>query len=154
VSELDRALEKLLLESKPLTCELCEEKIYYLDGGRYACRSCGHIMLDDFGKVKQFIEKNGPSPSAVIAYGTGVRQDIINVFLKKGRVEIPEGSRYYIKCEKCGCSIRYGRYCPECVRETARGINAAFNEYVGERPKYEIKQSGRMHFLNNNWRRI
>lgn len=65
-------------------------------------------------------------------------------------MEIPEGSKYYLKCEKCGCSIRYGRFCPDCVRELAGEIKAVFHEDVGEKPKCEpdSDMKGRMHYLN------
>ena len=83
---------------------------------------------------------------AVIADETGVPMKHLNLMLREGRVEIPDGSSYYIRCESCGCSIRYGRFCPDCVRRTASDLRQAF--YVaemGEKPK----QSGSMRFYNN-----
>ena len=142
-------LERMILENKPVICEKCKGKLFFSGGGRYKCQDCGNEVLDDFGKVKEFLEENGPSPSMVISENTGVRQDIINMFLKKGRLEIPEGSPCYIKCEKCGCSIRYGRFCPECIQKLAGGIKVIFNEDMGERPKHEPKSdmTGKMYFL-------
>lgn len=83
---------------------------------------------------------------AVIADETGVPMKHLNLMLREGKVEIPDGSSFYIKCESCGCSIRYGRFCPDCVRRTASDLRQAF--YVaemGEKPK----QSGSMRFYNN-----
>ena len=147
-------LEKLIIGNKPVHCSMCNGKMFYVGGGRYRCEKCGSETLDDFGKVKQFLEENGPSPALVVARATGVKPEIIEIFLKKGRVEIPEGSTYYLSCEKCGCSIRYGRYCPDCVRELAGGIRAVFNEEMGEKPKFESNPDmrGRMHFLNRSIR--
>ncbi len=140
-------LEKLIISNKPVVCELCKGKMYYVHGGLYRCDKCGHEVLDDFGKVKTFIELNGPSPALTISAATGVATEIIELFLKQGRVEIPDGSKYYIKCERCGCSIRFGRFCPECVQELAGGIKSVFCAEMGERPKRE-DMSGKMHFLN------
>lgn len=110
--------------------------------------------MDDYGKVKQFLEENGPSPALVVSRATGVKPEIIKLFLIKGRVEIPEGSQYYLKCEKCACSIRYGRYCPQCVKEMAGSIQAVFNEEVGERPKHELnpEMQGKMHYFDRKIR--
>ena len=74
---------------------------------------------------------------------------LIEHFLKKGRLEIPEGSDFYITCEKCGCHIRYGRYCPECTLKTVTGLKSLFHEDMGERPKSHIHTSnkGKMHFF-------
>lgn len=52
MTDIEKSIEKALIASKPMNCELCGEKVYYLDGGQYQCRNCEHIMLDDFGKVK------------------------------------------------------------------------------------------------------
>jgi len=142
--------EKLIVDNKPVQCTVCKGKMFYVDSGRYECRACGHEELDDFGKVKQFLEENGPTPVLQIAYATGVTAEIIELFLKKGRLEIPEGSKYYLHCERCGCSIRYGRYCPSCVQELVGGIKNLFCEEMGEKPK-SGEMSGKMHFLNRRY---
>ncbi len=141
-------LERLMINNKPIICEKCSKKMYYVHSGMYRCNACGHEVLDDYGKVKQFLELNGPMPIMTISYATEVRPEIIELFLRQGRVEIPDGSKYYISCEKCGCSIRFGRFCPECVRELAGGIMNAFCSEIGERPKRNNGMQGRMHFLN------
>ncbi|MBP3611084.1 MAG: hypothetical protein J6J42_12215 [Lachnospiraceae bacterium] len=155
MTDIEKSIEKALIASKPLNCELCGERVYYLDGGQYQCRKCGNIMLDDFGKVKAYIDKNGPSPAMAISSATGVSTEVIEVFLRKGRLEIPEGSRYYVKCERCHCSIRYGRFCPDCVKDTAVEIKAVFADEVGEKPKYEWNpdMAGRIRFVDRRWKK-
>ena len=74
----------------------------------------------------------------------------IDSYLKKGMVEIPDGSKFYLNCEKCGCEIRYGRYCPECAKsEVVNNLRSSYQD-VGERPKqrYNPEMSGKMHFIN------
>lgn len=144
-------LEKLLISNKPVMCEKCKGKLFYKGGGRYECGSCDYSVLDDFGKVKEFLELNGPTPMLLISQATGVEYEIIERFLKKGRLEIPEGSKYFLNCEKCGCSIRYGKYCPDCIKHVATGIKAVFHEDVGEKPKrtYNAEMTGKMHYLKH-----
>lgn len=77
-----------------------------------------------------------------------VSTEVIEFMLKDGRVEIIEGSKYYLQCAKCGCSIRSGRFCVECARELSGGIEKIFFNEIGEKPKYEVKKKGKMHFLN------
>ncbi len=147
--DVTRELEKLVIQHRPVNCEKCDGKMYYVAGGKYECRACGSTALDDFGKVKEYIGEHGPSPAAVISAGTGVKQEIIKLFLKRGRLEIPEGSKYFLSCERCACAIRYGRFCPECMRELTGGLGAAFSEDVGERPKRIPKMDGQYHFIKN-----
>ena len=111
-----------------IRCNICKKKVQFIGGGKYKCNSCGNIVLDDFGKVKEFLEENGPSPSIIISTATGVSTQVIEQFLKEGRIEIPKGSSYFIKCEKCGASIRYGRYCNVCIKQLAGAIKGVFDE--------------------------
>lgn len=142
--------EKMMLQNRPKECEKCGSKMKYIASGVYQCSNCSHEMLDDYGKVKEFLEKNGPAPMIVIRQATGVPTEAIEMFLKEGRVEIPDGSGYYMKCEKCGCAIRFGRFCPECAKVITGDIRNAFLQDVGERPKYNpnSEMAGRMHYLN------
>lgn len=141
-------LEKVLISNKPVRCEKCQGKLFHIGGGKYQCEKCENIVMDDFGKVKHFLEENGPSTAPVISQATGVKIDIINMFLKQGRVEITENSKYFLQCEKCGCSIRSGRFCIDCARELTQGIQRIFFNEVGDKPKHKSDLQGKMHFLN------
>lgn len=140
-------LERMLITNKPTMCQ-CGGKYFHIGGGQYKCQNCNEIVLDDFGKVKQLLDTNGPMPILTISALTGVSSEVIEFMLKDGRVEIIEGSKYYLQCGKCGCSIRSGRFCIECAKELSGSIQKIFYNEIGEKPKYEVKQKGKMHFLN------
>ena len=80
-------LEKLIISNKPVVCEVCKGKMYYVHGGLYRCDKCGHEVLDDFGKIKTFIELNGPSPALTISAAIGVSTEIIELFLGTGQLK-------------------------------------------------------------------
>ena len=147
---LEHELEKLVEQKKVEKCELCHNRMQYVGGGKYRCTFCGMEVLDDFGKIKQFLDQNGPTAEAIIAQQTGISIDKIDSYLKKGMVEIPNGSKFYLNCEKCGCEIRYGRYCPECANSEMRNSIRTSYQDVGERPKqnYNPDMAGKMHFIN------
>lgn len=151
---MELQLERALEFRKYVVCETCGAKAFYLDSGRYQCSCCECVTLDDFGKVKMYIEEHGTSSALEISCATGVSQATIEDFLRKGRVEIPEGSKYYIRCERCGCSIRYGRYCPDCIGELAGGIKRLLHEEEGEKPKYIVnpERTGKIRFMDRRWR--
>ena len=94
---------------KAKICPFCGNNMKYVYGEMYECPGCGRKEPTDFGKVRDFLDTNGPQPAIVIADATGVSLDVIDGFLKQGRVEIPDGSDVYIKCQRCGTDIRYGR---------------------------------------------
>ncbi|ROR31561.1 hypothetical protein EDD66_101178 [Mobilisporobacter senegalensis] len=136
----------LILDNKPYLCTKCGSKYEYLSMGVYKCSQCGFITMDDYGKVRTFLDENGPAPAIKISAGTGVPIEIINRFLREGKLEIPDGSDNYIRCEKCGkAEIRYGRFCPACALELSKKIESALKiEDIGEVPKYK---NGKMYFL-------
>jgi len=84
---------KEFLERKPTRCSKCKGRIKYIGAGKYECFDCGHEEIDDFGKVKEYIDENGPSPAIIISEHTGVPVDLINGMLRQGRLEIPDGSK-------------------------------------------------------------
>ena len=145
-------LEKLLVKKKPIFCEKCGGNLFYKGSGTYVCKDCGFKTLDDFGKIRQYTDLYGPAPMAVIAKATGVSKEVIASYLKSGRMEIPEGSKYYLQCEKCGCSIRSGRICERCASGSGSDAKAIFRAEVGDRPKSisndaNDRNKGQMHFI-------
>ena len=144
-----KVLENVFLANRPITCKKCNGKLFYIGSGKYRCHPCEEEYYDDFGKVKEFLEERGSAPAVEIAQYTGVRMELIDLFLRTGKLEIIEDSKFYISCEKCGCAIRYGRYCPHCSREIFGGIMAMFHEDVGEFPKKNTnKNTPKVHFFH------
>lgn len=87
--------------------------------GEYQCDKCGFIMYDDYGKVRNYLEKHGNATVAGTSAATGVSQQSINQMLRDERFEISTSSRTFLKCEGCGKPIRMGRYCAECAKLAA-----------------------------------
>ena len=142
-------LKELLNQNRPVKCEFCGDKFSYQGAGEYACRGCGRVVKDDYGKVKSFLEENGPASAAVVCAATGVGMEIVELMLKEGRLEFQEGQDFYfLKCESCGCSLRYGRFCPDCFKKTTADLKSSFGiESLGEKPGHSKAFSG---YLNSD----
>lgn len=137
--------------NRPWFCRVCGGELKPLHSGVYECRVCKRQEYDDFGRVRAYIEEHGKQPASILAEETGVSLQTIRMLLQTGRLEIPEGSEIYISCEKCGCDIRYGRYCSDCAKIITGDIKKAFfNESVGEKPKNPArkKASGKMYTMD------
>lgn len=141
-----KKMKQLQWELKPTCCSKCGGEVEFRGHGEYRCKACGNVEMDDFGKVKKYINENGPTPALIIAENTGVAMDRINQFLRQGRVEIPENSEVYIRCEKCGTEIRFGRFCPACASKLSKDLKGVFE--VGEVPKKKPEGDGKMRFLD------
>mgnify|MGYP002514811267 CR=1 FL=1 len=143
--------EEIFLQHRPLFCEKCGGKMFYQGSGLYQCRDCGAEQMDDFGKIKEYLEQNEGTSAVTISKETGVELAVVGMFLKDGRIQIPSGSKLFIKCERCGCSLQFGRFCQECTMNLAGQLKGAFYENMGEKPQVRKMQNGgaRMRYLDS-----
>ncbi len=105
-------------------CPNCNILMKYKYAGIYSCEQCGAEKLNDFGKIKKYLNENGPTNAIDLSANTGVRRSRIGEFLRMGKVEIPENSPVFIHCKGCGVAIRFGNYCANCVH--TKNIQGAF----------------------------
>ena len=122
-------------------CRKCKKLFNYSGFGLKYCPGCMKEDEKNREKVKEYLRENGAANMYQISEATGVSEHAIKIYLREGMLEIPEGSPIYIKCEKCGCDIRSGRWCPECAANRSKELKGCF---VGDRPKTKLE--GKMRF--------
>lgn len=133
------------LSSNVQPCTGCKKLFQYPGFGPKLCPDCRKEEEEMFKKVRDYLNENGPANYYTIAEATGIKEEIIKQWLKDGRLEVPEDSEIFIKCERCGCDIRSGRYCPACAAEMTKELKGLYSGAIGELPK---NQSGKMRFLD------
>ncbi len=130
-------------------CVRCKRMFTYLGYGHFYCPMCKKADEEDFRKVKDYIFEHGTAPAMEVSENTGISLERINQYLKEGRLEIPENSPIFIKCEMCSVDIRSGRLCPECASKLSHAMREKMDfddEQIGPVPK---KLIGKMRFLTN-----
>lgn len=120
-----------LLDNKPVICEKCSGYYEYNGAGEYVCKQCGNIEYDDYGKVRKFIEENGPAPYHVVKQATGVSGKLVREYLDAPNTE----TRFNLTCQKCGCKIAVGKLCSNC---------AASENVVSAKETFEPRKSTKM----------
>jgi DNA-directed RNA polymerase subunit M/transcription elongation factor TFIIS len=134
----------VILQTRIKRCEDCNGMLKYTGAGIYKCQKCGKEQLDDFGKVKKYLDENGPTSQYQIHMDTGVDMDVIDFMVKKSRLECTEDSPVFFKCESCGQPIKSGSICASCAQKDnvkMRGYNMSSD--VGDRPM----SAGHMRFI-------
>lgn len=129
------------------SCKFCGGMFRYYGFGYGYCQKCTPIDEEMFHRVKEYIWENGTTTMFEASEATGVSIKHITQYLRDGRLEIPEESEIFIRCELCGADIRYGRYCQECASSMVRDLQSALKIdifEIGEKPK----RKGRMHYLH------
>ncbi len=99
---------------EPRKCPTCKELMKFKGLGEYVCEQCGYCELDDYGKVRNYIETHRGANAMEIERETGVSQKAIRYMLRDERIEVSRESKVFIKCERCGKDIVSGHYCPQC----------------------------------------
>lgn len=143
---MDRFTDNTSMELVNQTCQECSGRMEYKGSGVYICEECGNEYVTDFGKVKRFLQENGPSNAVVISKGTGVSRRTIGNFLKAGRIEVVENSEGFNFCLRCGVAIREGTLCVACAKkQVAEGKKGAYNVLADGKQNHR----GEMRFVNN-----
>lgn len=83
----NRSLE-LMSNRVPKVCCYCGGNLTRVGIGTFVCDSCGKENLDDFQKVREFLEKHGPCNAITIQKNTGVSRQLINELLAGDYLEI------------------------------------------------------------------
>lgn len=129
-------------------CVRCKRMFTYLGYGHFYCPSCKIADEEDFKKVRDYIFEHGTAPALEVSEQTGISLERITQYLREGRLEIPEDSPIFIKCEMCSTDIRSGRLCPSCASSLTHAMRVEMNfddEQIGRVPR---KLSGKMRFLD------
>lgn len=110
-------MHRLLLTNdyhRPTLCRECGGVMVYRGVGEYRCEDCGILEYDDYGKVRNYLEKNKGANVAEISDHTGVSHKAIREMIKEKRFEVLDNRGGYIRCEMCGVDIKSGRLCSKC----------------------------------------
>lgn len=131
------------------SCKYCGAMFRYYGFGYGYCERCTPIDEEMFHRVKDYIWEHGTASAAEVSSAVGVSIKQIDQYLRDSRLEIPEDSPIFIRCEVCGTEIRYGRFCQECASRVTKDMRKAFKAEsfeIGEKPK----KSGKMHYLGKD----
>lgn len=116
------------------------------------CCSCSALDANDFEKVRDYLYEYNTATALELSEATGISVEQIERYLKNGRLEIPENSPIFIKCEKCGTDIRSGRLCNNCSISLSNSLRMEMNfkdSQIGEKPKKPDYKNGKMYYFND-----
>lgn len=99
-------------------CSRCGQ-IYAYDGFK-VCLKCRRKDEEDFKKVKEYLDEYPGATISEVTEETEVDSKKIIEFLRQGRLEIEDETNVLLPCERCGASIKTGRFCEKCTVEMER----------------------------------
>lgn len=112
-------------------CSRCG-KIYAYDGFKI-CPSCRREDEEDFKIIKEYIEKNPGANISEVSEKTKIDSKKIIEFLRQGRLEIKDEFNLLLNCERCGASIKTGRFCHKCTIEMEKEFKQSISKGIRTR---------------------
>ncbi len=128
-------------------CRKCGRIFNYI-AGPMICPQCLEKKEEEFQKVKQYIRENPDATVASTSEACEVEVQQIKQWVREERLTFSSAANTEITCERCGKPIMSGRFCDDCKKEMAKGLDASIQR--PELPKPDLKQpessGNRMHF--------
>jgi len=129
-------------------CPKCG-RVFPAGSGRDICGKCMELEDDDYGLVRKYVRDHPRSTVIEVSEETGVSEDVILQYLRDGRL-VSNSFSEIITCERCGKSIRAGKYCDSClnvINAQLKGIDPPKEE--DPKVKSPGKPGNKMHIKNN-----
>lgn len=129
-------------------CKKCNRLFQYVTGP-VICQACKEDEEKVFTAVRDYIRENKGATMEEVCRETGVAISLVEKFLKQGRLEVAEDSPIKLTCERCGVTIRTGRYCNHCKETIGKQLGTMADDIKnGSKMAEEVK--ARMRYLNKN----
>lgn len=129
-------------------CRRCKKLFNYITGP-VICPACREAMEEEFQKVKKFVQENAHADIRTVAEECEVDPNQIRQWIREERLEFADDAAVGLNCERCGKTIKSGRFCEACKRDMANGFNNAIrpNTPAPEPVKKNVKDNPKMRFL-------
>ena len=111
--------------NRPTICQACGGVLVFKGVGEFICEECGAKEYDDYGKVRNYLERHRGANVAEISDMTGVSHKAIRELIKEKRFDVLDNKGGYLRCEVCGENITTGRMCPKCEENYHRQVEKA-----------------------------
>lgn len=129
-------------------CRRCKRLFNYV-AGPVLCAKCREEMEAKFQEVKKYIEENPHSDIRDVSEACEVEVQQIHQWIREERLCFAEDSPIGIACERCGKTIKTGRFCEKCKAEMTNTLNSAYHttpQHVERKPNRR-DANPRMHYL-------
>lgn len=147
----DKDVEEVLIDveaylTKPGKCQ-CGEEYTYAGLGRYVCKRCHSEFLNEYGRVREFVDKYGTNYNMLeVAEITKVPKRLIDIFVKDGRFDTVKRQR---RCAVCHNPIDKGQYCNKCaLRQIKEQLDTP--KHVMGSIHVQDDMKGAMHYINKD----
>lgn len=99
-------------------------KIFNYVSGQPICVNCKGQLEEKFSEVKQYLRENKGASIQEVSEANQVDIRQIRQWIREERITFAEDSMVGIECERCGVTIRTGRFCNNCKADLAGDLDS------------------------------
>lgn len=113
------------------------------------CPACRNQLEEKFQEVKEYIRENKGAGIPQISKDCEVETSQIHQWIREERLVFSDDSPIGISCEKCGATIKTGRFCEKCKAQMVNNLKDSI-EPARPKPseKKDTKDSPKMRYLD------
>ena len=127
-------------------CRKCRRLFNYVIGPVY-CAQCKQEMEDEFQKVKKYIQDNPGSDIRMVSEACEVDPMQIRQWVREERLCFSDDSPMGIACERCGVTIKSGRFCAKCKSDMTTELKSVMPKATVVQNSCNKGTDHRMRFL-------
>ena len=131
-------------------CRRCKRLFNYVVGP-YLCPQCRQEMEDKFQEVKKYVQEHVRADIKTVSEECDVDSMQIRQWIREERLVFAEDSAIGIACERCGTTIRSGRFCEKCKAEMTNGFRNAMTpstQASAGRNNQDMRTNPKMRYLD------
>lgn len=130
-------------------CRKCGKIFNYINGAPI-CPACKSNLESQFQEVKEYIRKNKEATIIEVSEECDVSTKQIRQWVREERLSFTNNSEIGIECERCGVTIKTGRFCNKCKHDMQHNLGSAYQEKQGINIDDSTKQANRMRYLSKD----
>ncbi len=130
-------------------CKTCGKLFNYI-GGAPICPACNRALDEKFSQVKEYIYNHPGAGMQEVSEENDVTIPQIQKWVREERLAFSDESLVGIECEKCGVTIKTGRFCQSCKDKLANNLGNIYREPEPKvQKRRDYKDNPKMRFLNS-----
>ena len=127
-------------------CRKCRRLFNYVMGPMY-CAQCRQEMEEEFQKVKKYVQEHPGSDIRMVSEACEVDPMQIRQWIKEERLCFADDSPIGIACERCGITIKSGRFCAKCKSEMTSELKSVMPKGTAVQSPSQRNSEHKMRFL-------
>lgn len=127
-------------------CRKCRRLFNYVMGPVY-CAQCRQAMEEEFQKVKKYVQEHPGCDIRMVSEACEVDPMQIRQWIKEERLCFSDDSPIGIACERCGVTIKSGRFCAKCKSDMTSEFKSVMPKGTAPQSPAQRSSEHKMRFL-------